>query len=136
MTYKLIKITNSDLSVKVDLEDYNKLNKYKWHLMTTGRSNKYLRPVRYENRKTIRMHREIMNCKAFVCEVDHINHDTLDNRKQNLRLCNRSQNMFNRKNGTRNTSGYKGDLISGRAGISTLRLRRRPGIVGATPTRE
>jgi hypothetical protein len=40
-------------------------------------------------------------------EVDHINQDKLDDRKQNLRLCTRSQNNANRGAYRNNTSGYK-----------------------------
>lgn len=42
------------------------------------------------------LHRFIMNAPLGL-EVDHINHDTLDNRKVNLRLATRSQNMQNLK---------------------------------------
>lgn len=40
------------------------------------------------------MHRLIMNAKSNQ-EIDHINHNGLDNRKINLRFVTRSQNMAN-----------------------------------------
>lgn len=46
-------------------------------------------------RKRLVMHREILGAKQHEI-VDHVNGDTLDNRRSNLRLCNRSENMANR----------------------------------------
>ncbi len=41
-------------------------------------------------------------------EIDHIDGDKLNNRLENLRKCDRSQNVWNRKRQKNNTSGFKG----------------------------
>lgn len=55
------------------------------------------------------MHREIMGVTDRKMKVDHIHHDTLDNRKESLRVCTHSQNLRNRKGPAKNgTSGFRG----------------------------
>ncbi len=41
-------------------------------------------------------------------QVDHINHDLLDNRRENLRIVTQSQNQWNLRKKCTNTSGHKG----------------------------
>jgi outer membrane usher protein FimD/PapC len=50
------------------------------------------------------MHHEIMGYVG----VDHKNHDTLNNRRGNLRKANSSQQKWNQGKRKNNTSGYKG----------------------------
>ena len=88
---RTILLTNG-LHTLVDDEDYNFLDQWKWHGLPT-KSGAYV--VRYENKKAILMHRAVLGLRDGQ-ECDHINRNTLDNRKQNLRACSHSQNMQNR----------------------------------------
>ena len=85
---------------KIDIEDYDRVKAYKWH-----KSHGY--PKTYLNGKKIYLSRFIMNAPSNMV-VDHINHDPLDNRKCNLRLCTQGDNMANRKVQKNNSSGVTG----------------------------
>lgn len=93
----------------VDDEDFEKVNKFKWNLNQKG----YVRGTARAGRN--RLHRYLMQCPKGL-EIDHINGDKLNNRKENLRICTCSQNSKNKKKGIRNnqTSKYKGvTFVSG-----------------------
>ena len=102
---EIINRKNIEIHCLIDDEDYKYIKQYHWIL----RGGNYPARTFYKNNKqyTILMHREIMNAgpKEFI---DHINRNTLDNRKQNLRFCNKSKNAMNCKVHKHNTSGYKG----------------------------
>ena len=53
------------------------------------------------------MHRELLNAPKHIM-VDHINRNTYDNQKLNLRFATKAQNAMNCKVHKHNTSGYKG----------------------------
>jgi len=106
---KIINLTKNMIAI-VDEEDYEWLNQYKW-CVAKGSDNKCYAVRRNKNLKPnkIRMHREIMNLQHDNnLEVDHINGDTLDNRKSNLRICIHKDNLRNRKIQSNNTSGFNG----------------------------
>lgn len=91
----------------VDDDDYVNLSQYHWYFGGDG----YAVRTRQKNegkRSIIKMHRWILSApKGF--DVDHINGNRLDNRKCNLRVCNRSQNNANRHMLPHNKSSqYKG----------------------------
>jgi hypothetical protein len=50
---------------------------------------------KYNKRQAFYMHREIMNTTSNM-QVDHIDHNTLNNQKSNLRICTHQQNQMNR----------------------------------------
>lgn len=82
--------SNTNESFYFDLEDYDKIKKYYW----LKDSNGYL--VSTREKIVYKMHRLIMDCTDSKIFVDHINHNTLDNRKCNLRMASQKQNCWNR----------------------------------------
>lgn len=86
----IVGYTNKNEPFLVDIEDYDKVKNFCWY-----KNNKGYLASHYSGGKPVLLHRLIMD--ASVNElVDHISHDTADNRKSNLRLCSRSQNGMNR----------------------------------------
>jgi hypothetical protein len=78
----------------VDDADFDWLNKWKWYLHGKG----YVIRKKWENGRhlTFYMHREILKPPTgMLC--DHRFGDTLDNRRENLRICTHSENSRNRK---------------------------------------
>lgn len=70
-------------------------------------SNNYLRITADYWKGDRYVHRDILGAKKGE-SVDHINGNTLDNRKENLRICTHQQNMCNQKTRTDNKSNVKG----------------------------
>ena len=94
---------------KVDNEDYEKFASIRWHAAFGADSKPRACRKTDLNGKKVTQHlsRVITEAKKGT-NVDHINHDTLDNRKSNLRFCNPSENQANMIKPKNNTSGYKG----------------------------
>lgn len=71
---------------------------------------------------TLKLNRLLMQCKDDEY-IDHINNNTLDNRKENLRIVNRSQNGKNRKGkNCNNKSGYRNVSLNGKKWIVQLQI--------------
>jgi hypothetical protein len=62
---------------------------------------------RNKNRHALIMHRVIMGDPAGF-DIDHRDGDGLNNRRSNLRIATRAQNLHNQRIVRRNTSGFKG----------------------------
>jgi len=106
---KYIELTQG-YKTMVDDEDFEWLNQWKWHLKNTGKNLYAARGIWDNDRgnnRFIRMHRLIMGASGSI-QVDHINRNTLDNRRCNLRLCDNAQNHWNSGVKRNNTSGFKG----------------------------
>lgn len=99
----------------VDDDDFQRVSSIKWHILSSIGYAVHTKHIGYEGKKQIQrpvyMHRFIMNTPNGM-DTDHINHDRLDNRKENLRVCTRSQNHCNRRH-NKSTSGVTGVKRSG-----------------------
>ncbi len=85
--------------VMIDDEDFEELSKYKWTYRKTRKHGYVLRNSGTKNKgtfKVTRMHRLLMKVTDKNIVVDHIDHNTLNNQKQNLRICTTTQNAKNR----------------------------------------
>lgn len=109
---KKIKLTQNKY-VFVDNEDYNELIKYKWNARKSNKGSDIWYAWRGIHHRKIMPQQELISMHSQVLNfpknyIDHINGNGLDNRKQNLRSCTFSQNIWNQKIRKNNTSGFKG----------------------------
>lgn len=115
---KEIQLTRGMVAL-VDDEDYIFLAQWKWAYKDKGHRNtgyavrgKSMPNGRY---KVFAMHRVIMDA-LITHEIDHINGNGLDNRKENLRIATKAQNQMHKQLQRNNTSGYKGVYYSEKKG--------------------
>lgn len=95
-------------SALVDDEDYPRLSKPRWYAQKDGRTwyaGRHSQTDPAGNRHLILMHRAIIDLPKGM-EIDHINGNGLDNRKENLRVVTKRQNQQNWH--IRKTSKYPG----------------------------
>ncbi len=101
---RLIELTHGKYAI-VDAEDYDRLCKYRWHAIQ--RDWAWYAKTFHLNGTPLQMHRLIINAPPGLF-VDHIDHNGLNNRKSNLRLCTNAQNQQNSRPRSGGTSKYKG----------------------------
>lgn len=106
---KEIQLTKGQVTL-VDEHMFDYLNQWKWYANKINGKFYAVRNLRINKKYAgcILMHRLITNNNDSKMHTDHCNANTLDNRKENLRICTAQQNNFNRNIGICNTSGFKG----------------------------
>jgi hypothetical protein len=106
--YRYIPLTQGQ-NAKVDVEDYEWLSQWNWQALWDPKVKSFyaVRKNPPPKSRMMKMHRQILG--AIEGEtVDHKNHDTLDNRRYNLRKCSAQQNAYNQGPSAKNTTGFKG----------------------------
>ena len=102
-----VKHKNLIIEVLLDNEDVQKVVSVgSWHAIydnTLATPNFYI-CHREQGKRCLKLHRFIMNCPDDKV-VDHINHNTIDNRKQNLRICTHFENQQNLRSKTTEQTG-------------------------------
>jgi len=96
--------------VLIDADEWENVSRFHWHHNSSKIGGPYFRGwvKNIDGTRThVYLHRFIINAPKEK-HVDHINGNTLDNRKINLRLCFQIENCHNSKKSKKNTTGYKG----------------------------
>lgn len=97
--------------ILADVSDYEKLSSHSWCISKTGY------PVATIKGKTTKLHRYLLDLENPDVIVDHKNHDILDNRRSNIRICTHGDNARN-KGGGNKIHGIR----KSRAGTYTVRI--------------
>lgn len=137
---RAIQLTQGKIAL-VDVCDFEDFLHYSWHAMFSPITGTfYARRGEYVgNGKTvgIAMHRQVMGLKAGDgLQVDHINRDTLDNRRRNLRIATASQQMCNQRLRPTNTTGFRGVSKIGNVYRATIKMNGVWKHLGCRPSAE
>lgn len=123
----------------VDDKDFADLSKQPWFIDTGGyaRRTKRIGPRKEGKKIIIAMHRYLLGMEAGDSrQVDHINGDRLDNRRENLRICSKDENSRNRRVHSNNRLGVKGVSPHGHKFRSEIQVNNRRVYLGLHDTAE
>ena len=96
-------ISGSVLISKCDLEI---VKSHSWYIKDSTNGINYV--ACKKDGKTCKLHRLLLNATERTQIVDHINRDTFDNRRENLRIVTSTENNLNCRKSKNNTSGRTG----------------------------
>lgn len=119
----MIAVLKCGTEIQIDEQDAPILAQYNFAIRTMGKNVKRSYVVAPKN---VYLHRLIMGFPKGK-DVDHINHDCLDNRRSNLRVCTRSENLANAR-ARPNKHGYRGIFKHSRRKAWRARIGYRDGL--------
>ncbi len=109
----------------VDAADFAELSKWKWYAFWNPFTRSYYARRNFGrdskgNQMTVHMSRQIMNATKGEI-IDHRDHDTLNNRRSNLRRATRAQNCQNARKRRDNKYGFKGIFKTNKKWLAHIR---------------
>lgn len=125
---KEIKLTQGKVAF-VDDEDFDRVNQFKWYA-GYSRGKWYARRtvnVSSTIKKAVVMHRFILGLSDVSIEVDHIDHNGLNNQRSNLRKCTQAENKRNKSRAKNSSSIYLGVGYKKKRGKKWMANIRRNG---------
>jgi len=125
-----IPLTQGKVAI-VDDEDLDLVDGYNW-VAAYDKGRWYAQAWR-NSASNWRMHRLIMQADSSH-EIDHINGDGLDNRRENLRFVSRAENTQNAKKRENTSSQYKGVSKSGKRWRAYIRVNGKLYSLGSYKT--
>jgi hypothetical protein len=110
--YSLVPLTRDQFAI-ASMEDWMRLMAFRWWAVPNTYRTAFLAARMgigaNGKRKLLYMHREVLGLSPGDPRIaDHINHDTLDNRRSNLRIATAQENMRNKSLHSNSSTGFKG----------------------------
>lgn len=127
-------LKGTDKKFVIDLEDYDKIKDYTWILDKSG----YVRTTitnKQGKSETYGIHNIITGTKK---NIDHIDRNPLNNRKNNFRFATLSQNAHNKNLRSNNTSGVTGVSYNSSKNLweATLIIKGKKKTLGSSRNKE
>ena len=137
---KIVNRKNEKFFTIVDADDIPRLKElgYRWHVTWMKNVDGYYAQTTinlgkidgFYRSNTMYLHSVISN-KRKEEVVDHVNHDTLDNRKENLRITTNSKNLKHRgRLNKNNTSGSRNVSSDGKVWMVQLQIDGKNKVLG------
>lgn len=94
---KIIWLTQGQFTL-VDDEDYERVNHFKWYVNNAGGKLYARRTVNISStsKSSMKLHRFILGVTNSEIQVDHIDGNSLNNQRLNLRTCTQAENKRNK----------------------------------------
>lgn len=124
----IIKSVNG-YDILVDEQDYDILSRHRWNVDKHGYA------VTSMSSKNMYMHRMVFGTVPQKHVVDHVNRNKLDNRRENLRMATRADNLLNSRNGVANVD-YVGVRANGRKYAAYTGIKGKNVYIGTADTAE